>query len=282
MNRPLGRLLLLVVGLQSAFVSKSWAGPPGDEGLRFGTDESIISFAELPPEQQRELFQDTKLEPWAVGFAYRRAFVFHESFALWHWRGRFLLHCGDNVIEPSRADLERFVGPDLASQLRTPWIYRLPPGLLVILGGIVAIGFAIRSFPTKITQVERLLKDERYRQAADVYHSSLPPPEEETTVADRRRSLGLATEFLVEKSVPRAQAEANLRSVVSFQEEMRSRELRVQAVLHEQAGEWDEALDLYEEAAELREMWDAKDRDYLRKCIARVEQKQAPSKSKDE
>jgi tetratricopeptide (TPR) repeat protein len=256
-------------------VAASASAQPLNEGFRFGYEHTIIPAAELDADKQAKLKAATGFD-LAVGFAYYRAFVGTGSFSLWNWGGRHVLFDGDNVFELGDGALADLLGPTRAATLRPPLFYRVPLGLVVLLLIASVIGVLIYRGARKIETVERLASDVRYAAALEIYQAALPPPEEETTVDHRRAALATAIDYLHEEhKVPREEAAKNARLVIATFEEARSKDLRYQALLHEQAGEWDEALDLYEEAVELRDLWDEKDRDFLRKCIARVEQKQA-------
>lgn len=266
-------IALLICGSFATAVSAQ----PGPEPLLFGWEETVVPVANLSPQQQAAFRQAWNIElDLNVGFAYRRAFIFREEFSLWNWRGRHVLFDGDNVAEIAPAELANLLGPDQFATLRPPLAYRVPAGLTTIIVLVLVAVAAIYFVPTQGKKVRRLLQDARYIQASEIYAATLPKPEEESTLALRKAAFETALEFLVaEKSVPRTAAEANLKLILSLQEEQLSKHLRQQALVHEEAGEWNEALDLYEEAAELRELWDAKDFAFLQKCIARVERKQA-------
>lgn len=250
---------------------------PQGEGFKFGWDELIVPVAELSEEQKSFLKKETETElDFAVGFAWRCAFVGHPNFSFWNWRGRYVLFDGGNVIEFPQEDLPKIVSPERYSQLHPPLRYRIPAGLATIFT-LIVIGIAASyMFPGQFARSEKLLKDQRYVRAIAVYDAALPGPDDESTAELRRQALATAIDYLVsEEKVPQTEAEANLRTIVSLREELRSKQLRHEALSHEMAGQWDEALDLYEEAAELRELWDPKDYAYLQKCIERVEKKQA-------
>jgi len=265
-------LALVLFGFLAAAAN---AQPPGQEGILFGWDETAEHVADLPPEVQAEIRQalDEDLS-FNVGFVYRRAFVFHERFALWTWKGRFALFDGDNVMEVPPADLERVLGAERYRSLPVPREYRWPVGLVSFVTIVLVLGALFYFIPTQYKRVTQLLKDPKYLQAREIYSASLPKEDDESTLDHRKQALDTAIDFLVdEKSVPRQKAAANLRAIISYHEELHSKQLRQAALAAEMAGDWNEALDLYEEAAELRELWDPKDFSYLQKCIARVEQK---------
>lgn len=250
---------------------------PGPEPILFGWEETIVPLANLSPEQQAAFRQEWNIElDLNVGFAYRRAFIFHPAFSLWNWHGRHVLFDGDNIAEITSEGLATLIGPQQVAALRPPLAYRLPAGLVTLAVLVLLVAAAIYFVPTQGKKVHRLLQDASYLQAMEIYAATLPKPEEESTLAKRKAAFETALEFLVtDKSLPRPDAEANLKLLLSLQEEQQSKHLRQQALLHEEAGEWNEALDLYEEAAELRELWNAKDFAFLQQCITRVEKKQA-------
>ncbi|WP_254508348.1 tetratricopeptide repeat protein [Anatilimnocola floriformis] len=247
---------------------------PQPAPIRFGIDEVIAPVAEVPAAEKAILKQHTELD-FSVGFAWRCAFVgsSYGSFANWH--GRYVLFDGDNILEITRTDLERMLGKDQYARLHPPLRYRIPPGLIGLLILIVFLAKFDALFPTRILLAKRLLNDAQYVQAVEVYERSLPGPDEESTADLRKQAFAAAVEFLTTaKSLAKPEAEARLRKIISSREEEKSKYLRQQALAYEEAGDWNEALDHYEEAAELRELWDAKDFAFLQKCIRRVEQKQ--------
>lgn len=249
---------------------------PGPEPIRFGTDEMVV-LAEEGVAPRKALLPDGTELNFSVGFAWRCAFLFTPSFSFWNWHGRYVLFDGDNLQEIPAPALELMLGKaEFARLKRPPLAYRVPAGLATLITLIaIAVG-ASYFFPSQYARSERLLRDPRYVRAIAVYEAALPGPEEESTTELRRQALATAIEYLVsEEKVAQSEADANVKTIVSLREELRSKQLRQDALSHEMAGQWDEALDLYEEAAELREVWDPKDYAYLQKCIERVEKKQA-------
>jgi hypothetical protein len=273
-------ILFLMMLLICGALATAAHAQPAQEGILFGYDDAVEHVADLPPEVQAEIRQalDEDLN-FNVGFVYRRAFVFHESFALWTWNGRFALYDGGNVLEVPPAELERVLGAQRYSALQVPRAYRWPTGLISLIFLVLIVAALIYFMPTEHRRVQRLLQDPKYTQAAEIYSASLPKDDEESTKEHREQALIAAIDFLVEKSIPRAEAAANLKKIISHHEELRSKHLRQQALAAEMAGDWNEAIDLYEEAAELRELWDEKDFEFLQKCIARVAKKQAAANS---
>lgn len=276
--RTLVRLLVL---LSCGWVTSLAHAQPQAEPVLFGWEDTVVQVGDLTPQEQAMLRQAWDIElDLKIGFAYRRAYLFREEFSLWNWHGRYVLFDGGNISTLPEEDIGKMIGPARFDALQPPGAYHWPAGLISLIAIAIAITGLMLFLPTQHRRVQRLLKDPRYAQAVEVYAASLPPTDDESSRELRQQAFGTATEFLIqEKTVPAAQAEQNLRLIISHEEQLRSKHLRQIALAHELASEWNEALDCYEEAAELREMWDPKDYAYLQKCIARVQEKQAAENS---
>ena len=252
---------------------------PQPAPIRFGIDQEIVPLAEVPAAEKAILKQHTELD-FSVGFAWRCAFVGNSYCSFGNWQGRYVLFDGGNVLEIHPTDLERMLGKDQYARLHPPLRYRIPLGLVGLIFLIVFLAKIDSVFPSNAARARRMLKDPQYAQAVEVYERSLPGPDEESTADLRKQAFAAAVEFLTTaKSLGKSEAEARLRKIISWREEEKSKYLRQQALAYEETGDWNEALDHYEEAAELRELWDAKDFAFLQKCIARVEKKQAAANS---
>ena len=145
--------------------------------------------------------------------------------------------------------------------------------LLIFLGGVICVGLAIagwqRLFPSALKKV---LKDGRYHQALEVYRQHLEP--EKVTLDDRREAFTAATVYLVkEHGIPTEEAGANMRLMVAAYDREQSFDLRHDAAICEEAGDYQSALVNYERAARLQEEHDQKDFEVLQRCIARVRRK---------
>jgi tetratricopeptide (TPR) repeat protein len=161
--------------------------------------------------------------------------------------------------------------------MRIIWIPTTTEGwveLLIGIGVIIAIGLAIAAwqglFPSA---TKKLLKDDRYRQALRVYSEAVGA-QEEPTLDDRREAFAAAAEYLVsEHGIPSAEAARNMRLMVAVYDRDQSYDLRNDAAIYEEAGDYQSALVNYERAARLQEQHDRKDYDVLQRCIARVRRK---------
>jgi tetratricopeptide (TPR) repeat protein len=145
--------------------------------------------------------------------------------------------------------------------------------LLLTIGIIVAIGFVIVAwqglFPSA---TKKVLKDDRYHQALAVYRQHLGL--DEPTLDPRRDAFAAATEFLVKAhGIRSAEAASNMRLMVAAYDRDQSFELRNEAAIYEEAGDYQSALANYEQAARLQQEHDQKDHEVLQRCIARVRRK---------
>jgi hypothetical protein len=235
-----------------------------------GSGDKIVVLCELPPNARAAVKEKLHAEP-RVGFLYWHCYVFGNEFALWTSNGRFVLFDADTYWDVPREALADMLGPD-ASKLTVPWSYRIPPGLATTVGIVVAI--VIIWYLSARSRANRLLKDDRYQEALQVYGKGLPA-EGEPTREQKQKSLASAVEFLQNYGIPAATGEERLRLLIGELDRDRSNELRGFAVDFEQSGEWEQAILLYEQAARLREDWDPKDHQFLLKCIERVRSKQA-------
>lgn len=264
------RLLLAALAFAAALGSDAALAQEGGE-IRWGWGDTIVPVCALPPDVHVRFNEETNQRA-AVGYCFGRWFVFAEGFNLWTWNGRYVLFQGSRYAEMTDDDFVRLLGREKFESLGKPITYRIPLGLVAIaalVGGIIVVArFA------KPARAQRLLQDERQQQALEVYCKFLESLEE-PTLQDRQQALATAVEFLVtQHGLPADKSDANLRLAVSEMDRGQSYELRQEAVEYEQSGNWQEAVQLYEQAAELQRPWDLKDHAFLLKCVARVRSKQ--------
>jgi tetratricopeptide (TPR) repeat protein len=245
-------------------------------GIAYGWGEKIVHVGDLPPEVRAELRKETNND-LAIGFCYQHSWLFGDGFDFWTWHGKYVLFEGNKLIELTDEQFVQLLGKERFDSLDKPLTYRFPVGLLTALGIVVAIG--ARIYLSAQSRARRLLKDNRYQQALEVYAKSLPSNSEPNR-QDIENALAGGVEFLLQThGIPARKAGPHLRLLVSELERERSYELRNQGVEHEQAGEWEQAIGYYEQAACVRENWDKADYEFLLKCIQRVRDKQARSKT---
>lgn len=262
--------LAVVVSLLPGVSDSAWA-------QRFiiipehGSGDRVVVISELPPEALPVLRAQLGTEP-KVAFLYEHFFILHPAFDLWTWNGRFVLY-RDGVYWPMpREAIAALLGPDGESKLSVPLGYWLPSGLATFVGLIVALSITV--YVSRSARARRVLKDDRFQKAVEVYARNMPP-EGTPSAEDRDKAFAAALSFLENEGMERDKAEPGLRLVIAELDHQHSLDLRAQAVEHEQQGEWDQAIALYEQAARLCESVDRKDYEFLLTCIERVRGKQA-------
>jgi hypothetical protein len=242
-------------------------------GIRYGRTDVLTHVADLPADVREQLRQQTGLN-LAVGFYYRRWSLFTEAFAFWTWDGKYVLFQGDRGFQPTDEELVAWLGKEQYDSLGKPFAYRFPPGLVTVVGLVVAIVVLVRLFPTTQARLKRLSRDHKYVEAMQVYGKNLPEGAE-PSAEEKERALATAVQTLQSQGISATTARANLRLILGEIDRQRSYELRNQAVIHEENGEWDQAAEHYEQAARLRLEWDKGDCAFLLGCVQRVRDKQA-------
>lgn len=151
-----------------------------------------------------------------------------------------------------------------------------PEAWLIILAVIVIIAGAVFYSWLRPPAWKKLLQDQRYCQALNVYADTV---QSQDCLGDvRRHALATGTSFLTnEHGIPAEEAARNLRLVVAQYARDQSYALRQEAVAFEQDGHYDQALDHYQRAAWWQEDHDPKDYQFLQRCVARVRSKAGSS-----
>ncbi len=145
--------------------------------------------------------------------------------------------------------------------------------LFVVFGFIICLGIAIvvwrYVFPPA---VQKLAADERYLQALAVYIEALRS--DDPTRDERRTARAAATTYLINDcGIPSEEAATNMNLMVAAYDHDQSFELRDAGFVFEESGDFELALAYFERAARLQEEHDAKDYQFLQRCIARVRNK---------
>jgi hypothetical protein len=238
----------------------------------YGAGYEAVVVAELPQKVRAAVREQLKCEP-KVAFVFWRCYVFQPGFDFWTSDGKFALYDAGQYWELPEAALANLLGPAGMERLSTPWRYWIPPGLATCLG-ILAAAFVI-GYRSSQMRAQRLLKDETHRLAFQAYLDNLPS-DSLPTAEDKARAFAEGIALLVRSGIPEEQGEPSLRLLVSEWEREKSHELRNLAVVHEEAGEWEDAAELYALAARLR-VQDPDDHAFLLQCIERVRGKQQRS-----
>ena len=245
-------------------------------GIAFGWGEKIVHIADLPPDVRAELQKEMNHD-LAIGFCYRHGWLFGDGFDFWTWDGKYVLFDGNHIFDLTDEEFVQLLGKERFNSLGKPLACRFPVGLVTALGIVAAIGVCI--YLSAKARARRLLKDNRYQQALAVYATSLPTGSEANR-EEIENAIAGGVEYLQQTyGIPAQKAEPRLRFLVKELERERSYELRNQGAEHEQAGEWEQAIEYYGQAARVREKWDQADYEFLLKCIQRVRDKQARSKT---
>jgi hypothetical protein len=207
----------------SAFLLVAFAPDPAYAQRRgipvpivFGWGETIGRVGELPErvreEVRRELGHDV-----SIGFHYHRVHVFWLD--LWTWDGRHVLYRGDRYWALGPDDWGQLIGYGAARELDQPLSYRFPMGA-VLIGTLFLVGTLwSRVFPSGRERARRLLRDERYREAIELYVRRVEPPADGGapgggTPAPEEAAFEDAVRLLGDRGVDAGQAEKNLRTIL--------------------------------------------------------------------
>jgi hypothetical protein len=185
-------------------------------------------------EQQRQFLAPAVRNQVAVGFKYSYFGIFWLD--LWTWGGEYCIYQGDKY-EPLTPTQAAILLNTSESELSTPFLYKCPLGLAIV---VVAIAVIV---PVTLVQKQRakrrfeehvrdLFQDERYQKALDVMAEEAKKQEAARAQAETEAAGGTGTEepppadggfeaavqHLISKGVPREEAEANLRLMLSVLE----------------------------------------------------------------
>jgi hypothetical protein len=158
---------------------------------------------------------------------------------LWTWGGEYCIYEDKKYISLEPAGAAHLMGVS-ESDLRKPFLYTFPLGLL-ILGPLLVIGVLVKVFsPPEKDSIGPLFQDERYQQALQIMTAHFakpehaadqasPPPEadktdspEKTTAAEPKaadderfsEAFEAGVQHLVGVGIPRDEAERNLGAMV--------------------------------------------------------------------
>ena len=191
--------------------------------------DSIKHIADLPAALREEARAEGKTPP-AVGWVHEQFGVFWLD--VWTWNGRLCLYTDegymDNIPPAALAELAGIS----ESELKPPFLYHFPPGLMLIVGGVVVWGGAacrnnVRS-KAEGRRIRELFEDGRYKRALEIlgeHHArrqaaaaaaesaGQPAPE-----ADPQDDGGFAAavQHLVDSGIDRPDAERNLSTMLSL------------------------------------------------------------------
>jgi hypothetical protein len=227
-----------------------------------GSGDEVVTLSDFPPEVRAVLRQELHCEPVAA-FIFWRCYVFRNGFDLWSWNGRFVLYEGSRYWELPREEIEKLVGPERSSRLRVPWRYRAPPGLATIITLVALFWFSLHFQGRGARRFKRLMKDSRYVDGLQVYVEGLDRIERRS-IDQRQACMAAAADSLIAAGVSTRRAQTDIRLLVRTVEVQQVDQLRRDAYQLAMAGDWENAADEYQHAAEIMEMWDAKATRFLR------------------
>jgi hypothetical protein len=119
--------------LLGPFVHPAAAGVP----LVIDWGTSIYKVGEVAPPYQDALARQTK-KHLAIGYKYSYVGVFWID--LWTWGGEYCLFEGKTFYRVPEAEIEKMRAAGTA--LQRPWLYRFPPGILLI-GLVMTAGLTV-------------------------------------------------------------------------------------------------------------------------------------------
>lgn len=160
--------------------------------------DSISELAPLPTEKKEALEKLTR-PGTAVGYKYSYFGLFFLD--LWTWGGEYCLFQGKSFWSLKPEQASDLLGVPV-EKLPKPLFYRVPPLLALLVLGVLAMVIIGRFSKTDEEQAAELLKDERYRDALDLFRKKY---EEQSAVA---RATPAPAEGAAEAEKP-AQADAD-------------------------------------------------------------------------
>jgi hypothetical protein len=139
----------------------------------FGSGEEIDRVGDLPDDVKEQI--PSEMGPGvSIGFHYHRFHIYWLN--LWTWDGQHVLYQGDRYWKLGPADWEKLLGSPGSRALGKPFFYRFPMGI-DILGGLAVLWFLWSTFlPSDRARAEKLLSDERYLDALQLYARQVTPP----------------------------------------------------------------------------------------------------------
>jgi hypothetical protein len=188
--------------------------------------DDIDHVHDIIPEARAEIASEFGGEP-AIGYKYSSFGLFYLD--IWTWGGEYVVYAGDSYIDVESAgltdeDLAELAGVSSIDDLGKPWSYTFPPGLILIVLGIIgaAVYYKLQGKGDNHAEEMRgLFMDERYQEALRMMtpEEAEPPAEpedgqEHETAAAEPKTFEQAVEYLISQGIPREQAEKNLGDLI--------------------------------------------------------------------
>jgi hypothetical protein len=167
--------------------------------------DSIDKVADLTEEGKKSVKEQIG-EDLEVGYMYGQFGIFYLN--IWTWNGKYVLFAGDEYFDASPEEIAALAGVASVDELNKPWTYTFPPGLLIIVAGIlIFVAFALHG-RKQASAVAGFMNDSRYQQAVQM----MTPSEEEG--APPPRTFEEAVAFLQQQGIPPEEAQGNLQKIL--------------------------------------------------------------------
>lgn len=129
----------LIVGVLVVIAAFAVRMPSAEAGIPFiyNTGEDVVEVATIKPEMKAEVESSTAVGA-KVGMMYSRFGLFFLD--MWRWNKKFVIY-KDNTVWEITEEQAKEVAVD--GKLDVPFTMTIPPGLLVVLGGI-ALAVAVK------------------------------------------------------------------------------------------------------------------------------------------
>jgi hypothetical protein len=221
------RFALVVAGLLTVCCSQTAHARRGF--FLITTGNTVKHLGDVTPERQAEMREATEqMDKVRVGYLHDRFGVFWVD--VWTWGGEYVLYNdSDTVWEIDEADAAALMGAP-SGQLRKPFFYTVPPGLVVL--GVLGLVWGVKSSreakhaKALRQELEQAANDPRYQRAlatlTDYYRrrdeavaSGEQPTDPAIAAAADQAVFDKAAQSIAEQGIPREDAERRLWMLVS-------------------------------------------------------------------
>ncbi len=176
-------------------------------------------FSDLGPNQGKALPQE--LMGFKVGYKYSYFGLFWVD--VWRGSGEYCLYREKEFIPITKAQAAEHLGVS-ENEVKEPFFYDLPPGLIVI-AALVVLGIGMKIHDNvKKRNVMALVTDPRYSQALDIFREKIQENETAKAAALEKNEaapalvdpMSAAVDHLVSTGIERSEAEQKFGTVLSY------------------------------------------------------------------
>jgi hypothetical protein len=181
-----------------------------------GSGEKITHLCDLLPEAKQEVRQELRQDV-AVGYKYHFFQLYYCD--VWTWGGEYVLFNGNKYWKVPEEAFVELAGMS-TSDLGKPFLYRFPPGLL-ILGGIIVAWICGNLLVRARDRGKRLMHDPKYQEALRILAEEVKKADPDGSAAEQQRAAALehalvtAAKYLEGQGIPPHEAEANLKLILT-------------------------------------------------------------------